>query len=401
MTSLINRVPTGRVVSLHAELRYLDWRFGSGYFNLTQMKLDPTLQKTQLDFFDLAVVSADYGQYNGMYDPYLNNPLDIAGFHLTQSTVRDSQKSKSVSECANAMIALGWVRRVGNKLCLTQIGSSVAKMDFDSTDFLLKLRSSVLDYGPMIGLLYSASRCSVGSVFRKSDVVIGYPDTKEVTTTPDGRRIPLSVGSQPDSITRTRSALLAWAMTAGLIWPADLLVPCSDIHKKAKELLKAKDGLGKWRKYRILFGNELFNGTHVVERPLSYDAMTKSTKSLRERGQSTIRATTIGFEEVVRNRRFAIVYSLALAAERKKRVGFKKLLLNMERKSIYFFATDIDRALVLERDMNIAVTSGLVYEYKDDEMIPLVISNSDELLGTAPVHTRELIKEIAESAIRD
>ena len=112
MSSLINRVPTGRIISLHAELQYLYWRFKDSSFTLQQMKLDPSLEKTQLDFFSLSVSDANYGRYNGKYDPYLDNPLDRAGFHLTQSTERDSQKSKAVSECFSALEGLGWVNRI-------------------------------------------------------------------------------------------------------------------------------------------------------------------------------------------------------------------------------------------------------------------------------------------------
>ena len=107
MSALINRVPTGRIISLHAELRYLYWRFKDKPFTLQEMKLDPTLRKTQLDFFPLAIKHSIYGRYNGKYDPYLDNALDKAGFHLTQSTERDSQKSKSVSECFSALEGLG------------------------------------------------------------------------------------------------------------------------------------------------------------------------------------------------------------------------------------------------------------------------------------------------------
>ena len=137
MSSLVNRVPTGRIISLHAELRYLYWRFKEQEFTLQEMKLDPLLEKTQLDFFPLAVTHSEYGRYNGKYDPYLDNPLDQSGFHLTQSTIRDSQKSKSVSECFSALEGLGWIKRSANgKGVITKSGIVIANLDYFSSSFL-------------------------------------------------------------------------------------------------------------------------------------------------------------------------------------------------------------------------------------------------------------------------
>ena len=155
MSTLVNRVPTGRIISLHAELCYLSWRFNDSPFTLQQMKLDPSLEKTQLDFFPLAIQNDKYGRYNGKYDPYLDNPLDKAGFHLTQSTERDSQKSKSVSECFSALEGLGWIDRVdSNKGVITKLGKDIVKLNYSDPKFLKLIQKSVLGYGPFVGLLY-------------------------------------------------------------------------------------------------------------------------------------------------------------------------------------------------------------------------------------------------------
>src|SRR3989344_9440104 len=132
MSALINRVPTGRIVSLHAELQYLYWKFKFNPFTLQQMKLDPSLKKTQLDFFILAVKNSKYGRYNGKFDPYVDNPLDRSGFHLTQSVERDSQKSKSASECFTALEGLGWIERInGNCGRITKLGEEVSLLKYD------------------------------------------------------------------------------------------------------------------------------------------------------------------------------------------------------------------------------------------------------------------------------
>lgn len=399
MIALVNRVPTGRAVSLHAELKYLKWKFGENTFTLNGMKLDPSLEKTQLDFFEFSVEDADYGQYNGKYDPYLQNPLDTTGFHLTASTVRDSQKSKLVSECANAMLALGWLVKEGSGFKLSAEGLIVAALSFNDEEFLAKFRSSILNYGPILGVLYSAKKALINGQFKKSDVVIGYPDTRETVTTPDGRRVALSAGSQSDSITRTRSTLFAWAMTAGLIWPADLQIPDSNVHVHAKELLRGK--IGNWRNYTLHISEELFNGNHTIKRPLSYGAMTKSTKALRERGQANIRETTLRVEEIIKSRRFAIVYSLAVASQNETTFTFDRLLQLLERDHNHYFVNGTDHTDVLNRDLDIAITSGLVYERTQDHIRPLVKTNTDDMLTTAPEAARGVFRAFASELISD
>jgi len=393
MSALINRVPTGRIISLLAELKYLNWRFKESSFTLQEMKLDPTLEKTQLDFFPLAVESKRYGRYNGKYDPYLENPLDKAGFHLTQSTERDSQKSKAVSECFTALEGLGWLEKESeNKGKISELGFKVASLKYEDTELLELLRISLLGYGPFIGLLSEAVKNQKDGVVKRDDIYIGYPETGE-TIEVDGNSVPISIGSQKDSVTRTKSSLIAWAMTAGFLWPENLDVPTKNIHVEAMELLKDKR---PWTKFVLNFEDAIIYPKEklFVSHPLSYKWMTKSTKALRERGQADIRNATLGIEEKVKNRRFAISYLLSLASEDKKALDYLKIIVTLEKHPDLFVINSSLFAGAMEQEINIAITAGIPFERKRGMIYPKTLCNLKVLKYGAPEKVVKLIEEI-------
>ncbi len=398
MSALINRVPTGRIASLHAELQYLRWRFGHKPFSLVEMKLDPTLKKTQLDFYVLAVHHPKWGSYNGRYDPFLRNRLDKAGFHLTQSTVRDTQKSKSASECFNALEALGWVERTPDRLGkITVLGIRVAKLSYKDPKFLPLLRSSLLAYGPFVGFLSEAIRTQKKGVFKRSGIFIGYPQTGEVITI-GGERIPLSVGSRADSVTRTRSTLAAWAMTAGYLWPKGVPQP-----KNKKlwhvEVLPVLQGKWPWSSFELLVPADFLKKAPLVSRPLDYTAMTKSTKALRERGQSGIRSATMGVESLVKNRRFAIVYVLASASVLGKSVNISTLIAQLGKYPKLFVVEKKDFRHVLLQELPIAHTAGVPYFQQGDRLTPLAVCSPDAVSKGAPTEVVTAIKGMLSSVL--
>lgn len=400
MSALINRVPTGRIISLVAELKYLDWRFGKAEFTLNEMKLDNSLEKTQLDFFPLAVKHKTYGRYNGKFDPYLDNPLDKAGFHLTQSVERDSQKSKAVSECFSALEGLGWINRTNdNKGKLSEIGIRIASLKYDGADFYQILKSSLLGYGPLIGLLWDSSSSATRGVVKRSDILIGYPNTGE-TLTVNGNDVPLSTGSQDDSITRTRSALIAWAMTVGFLWPSDLKVPQEDYPKEALKLLKDKKWT--WNNFTVNLDSKLFSEKKIyVERPISYKWLTKSTKALRERGQGDIRGATMDVEDIIKNRRFALVYTLALASADDSCVNFNNLLTLLKQYPDHFVIDEDEFENVMNIEMEICTTVGIPYIDKNGCMEPLTLCNLEVLSFGASQSLIDILDDIYKQLVEN
>lgn len=385
MTAIINRTPTGRLISLHTEIKYLKARYGDRSFELKGLKYDANANYNPLMFFPLKESLPTIGDF----DPYLNNPLSQAKFHLTQSIQYDAQKSKSASECLNALEALGWVVRDGNTSKLTSLGLKIAAVEYSDKSFIEITRNCVLGYGVFVGLLY---KCHINqnknSEVTRSKIEIGYQNTHETVN-----RIPLSTGSQKDTIVRTRSTLFAWAITTGFAYPSQMGVP-SDLTKWHVEALKEirKKHWG-WNKLKVFIPDSLFTSKHFVSRPLSYKWMTKSTKALRERGQSTIRESSMGLEEKVKNRRIAIVYSLALASNENCGVNFQRLLTELLKYEDLFVVNPTDFIRVMSIEIDIAIVSGIPYKTKNNILEPLTRLDLDVLLEEAPKKVISAVQE--------
>lgn len=184
-------------------------------------------------------------------------------------------------------------------------------------------------YGPFWALLFLCNKNKdQNNIIRREDIRIGYPETQEILVK-NGRTVILSTGSQDDTITRTRSLLFAWGVTAGFLLPTDLQKPkeISAWHVELLPFLKSE----KWtvHNYRVYMENNLLDGKPYVDRPLGYNAMTKSTKALRERNQEDQRGATLEFEGIIKNRRLAISYLLAIASEQGSGICFDKLVKEM------------------------------------------------------------------------
>ncbi|PQJ32401.1 hypothetical protein BST92_10900 [Nonlabens arenilitoris] len=81
------------------------------------------------------------------------------------------------------------------------------------------------------------------------------------------------------------------------------------------------------RKYKITnFPDYLFNGNHIVTKPLDYNNLTKNTGALRENNQAKIRELTLKVEPKIKNRRYAIIYALNKAYLEKTTLDFDTLI---------------------------------------------------------------------------
>lgn len=394
MAAIVNRTPTGRLISLHTELKYLKARYGNGPFELKGLKFDSTAKHNPLMYFPLAKTHPSIG----IYDPYLDNPLSPAKFHLTQSIQYDSQKSKSASECLNALEALGWVNRTGNVSKLSRVGMELADVSYESEHFIEIARKSVLGYGVFIGFLY---KCLVNQseqeIVNKGKIEIGYRNTHEMINK-DGGQIPLSTGSQKDTIVRTRSTLFAWAVTTGFAFPTELSVPdkLSGWHVEALEEIKKKHW--GWNKMRVFIPEDLFKSKHLVDRPLSYRWMTKSTKALRERGQESIRNSSLNEESKVKNRRFALVLALAIAADDNRKIDFSKLIHGLSKRPELFVVQNNDFERVMHIETDIAIVAGIPFSKEGEIFTPLTRLNKQSLTDGAPEEVIEAVRNIYEES---
>lgn len=391
MTAIINRTPTGRIISLHAEIKYLKARYGLKSFPLKGLKYDSSEKINPLMFFPLVKKHPSIG----VYDPYLDNPLDPSKFHLTRSIQYDTLKSKSASECLNALEALGWVDREGRLSKLTKEGLRISEIPYESEEFFNPARDAVLGYGVFIGFLFKCFKTlnDQSNTINKDEIEIGYKDTHEFIEI-NGRKISLSTGSQKDTIVRTRSTLFAWAITTGFALPASHPVPKKLTLWHMDTLNEISNKHWGWNKMQMFIPEKLFDGSHYVDRPLSYKWMTKSTRALRERGQEEVRKTSLGQEDKVKNRRFAIVYVLALAAKNAKKIDFKKLIIELASYPSLFVINANDFELVMQIEKDIAIISGIPFSELEEILTPLTKINIRILTEGAPENIIKRVEEI-------
>lgn len=390
MAAIVNRTPTGRLISLHAELKYLKARYGSDWFELKGLKFDLTSKYNPLMFFPLAKKHPSIG----VYDPYLDNPLSPAKFHLTQSIQYDTQKSKSASECLNALEALDWVSRKNNLSKLSNIGLTLADIPYESEQFIKIARKSVLGYGVFVGFLFKClHNINKQNIVNKGKIEIGYKNTHE-TIELDGKHIPISTGSQKDTIVRTRSTLFAWAISTGFSIPVSLPVP----NKLSTWHVDTLDEISKkhwgWNKLKMFVPDDLFKTSHLVEQPLSYRWMTKSTKALRERGQESIRNISLKEETKVKNRRFAIVLSLALAADNQNKMSYPKFISELKKYPELFVVEHNDFERVMQIEMDIAIVAGIPFVRDGEFLMPLTRLKKEILIEDAPKDVIEKVIQI-------
>ena len=390
MTAIINRTPTGRLISLHSELRYLKTRYGTSKFELKGLKYDEEAKVNPLMFFPLAVNNPSIG----IYDPYLNNPLSPAKFHLTQSIQYDTQKSKSASECLNALEALGWIERFNNLSNLTEKGLAIAAYPYEDKNLFKLMRESVLGYGVFVGFLYKCYlNLDINGFIIKNSVEIGYKDTHEFIHF-DGRNIPISTGSQKDTIVRTRSTLFAWAISTGFALPANHNIPTNRSKWHVDTLKEITSKHWGWSKMKMFIDDSLFDGSHFVERPLSYRWMTKSTKALREHGQQNIRNISLQEENKVKNRRYAIVYCLALCSRENIGLNYDKFIDQLLKYPDLFVVSNNEFKPVMQIEKDIAVVSGIPFVEKGNILKPLTKISIENLTKDAPLEVIKIIDTI-------
>jgi hypothetical protein len=264
-----------------------------------------------------------------------------------------------------------------------------AQTPFESMEMLEQLRRAVLNYGVCIGVLAQIKNFQKTRFFT-DEITIGYPITNEVIVE-NGQNINVSSGSQPDSNTRTKSCILAWLVTCGFIIPEQLKTSITNPKLTHIQVLDyVLDKNRSLRNYELFeFPNEIFKDKFIVSNPLDYHNFTKNTGALRENGQQISREITMKFENVIKNRRLAIVYTLNKAYNISRSVNFDKLITFLER-SPAFIINNQDFRRVMQIELNFANTCGIPFEiYNNLRLKPLVGVNEKVLLKNAPI---EIIK---------
>lgn len=353
MAFLINRTAAARIECLHALAQLIVAKFGfyGRPFNLKDVKFDREGENihsycTLLKDDDIA----------GHYCRFKENPLDDAGCSITNGVLSDSTKSKEVSNTINAMHALGFVERVGRKVRITSSGYKFSVTKYDTEEMHQIIKRAVQNYGPVVGVLSWLERnYKIGDKFNTSDIRVGYPEPEEYVEH-NGERVLLSAGSTQDTNTRTKSCIVAWLTTAGFIRPAN--IKPSDSHYPQ---IAYRDYINKEHRMEQIYEILEFPSVEMTEHPLNYDNLTKMNFCLRENGMMSVREATRYYEEIIKNRRFAILYLLNMAYENETTIAVDEIIEIMRTYPNLFVVSDFDLEETIYTEIEIAFMAGIPY----------------------------------------
>lgn len=375
---LINRTPPARAICLQSLTRNLIRTHGNTDFSLKDLYYSD--EHSVLDFCELA----KRNPRNPNTCPYIENPLDGAGCYLTKSHDSDSTKEKEISNTANSLDALGFVERDDRKLRIRQEGIDFASAEFDSADFFRIFRNAVLGYGCAVGVFWKYSK--QGEIYNSRDALIGYPRTEEYATLGNGR-VRLSTGSQEDSLTRTRSCILAWLTTVGSILPKGIVMDPGE-YPQVKTASYINNKNRNLTKYELIEYPSLLNEHYVIPRPLDYNNLIKSIRSLRERGSKETREGSIKFESIVKDRRLAILIFLNHAFNKGRAISITSLVdFLMEQRQYFFANTKIlssEALSITKSELLIAPSTGLLISQNSNKVIPYTGINESIMKLKAP-----------------
>lgn len=383
MAYLINRNPPGRLECLHNLIKFISNKYNIGeQFNMKDIKYDPA-EDNILNHCNLLKSN---NLLNIKYCPYKDNPLNTSGCSLTNGVNDDTTKSKEISNTVNALDALGFLYRKKRNIELTTEGLLFSKTDFNSIEMLNIIRKAVSGYGMFIGFL-AQIKLVERTNFDTNEIILGYPKSDEKIYY-EGNSIIISGGSESDSNTRTKSCLLAWGVSCGFFIPENLdniNYDSNTLYQKVTRdyTLAKKRNL---RKYKVInFPTNLFEGNHIVTKPLDYNNLTKNTGALRENNQAKIRELTLKVEPKIKNRRYAIIYALNMAFLAKTSLDFDSLINFLNDYPELFIVNQDSFEDIMYSELNIAFMVGTPFEViENNKLKPLVGVDMDEVNIGAP-----------------
>lgn len=360
MAYLINRNPSGRLLCLHGLLQYVAHHWGDGPYEIKNFKFDATKSPNIHAFSPCR--STEYGFESCIY---LDNPSSLAGCGLVNSVVEDTQKSKSASDIFNALDGLGFITRSGSTAQITALGRKFIQADRATHEWEITAREGAQNYGPFAGLIYLTSQFPIQNKWTRNDISLGFAETGEQVLY-DGGKVTLSTGSQNDTITRSRSSLISWGVATGYFSPKNQTQEEAVIPAQVRNfdyLMSAKWADG-FRNSPLVYEHN----DGIVQRPLSYNQLVKSLKSLRENGQEAQRNASIQWEEVIKNRRLAIAYALHQSATLKKPLDFAEFVTLLARQGDFV----VDKASfseVMSSELSNAFVIGTPYSLQDGNFL--------------------------------
>ena len=395
MAILLNRKYGSRLECLYYILKSCYAKYGvTNNFCLNDLKFDCEDEYNVHNYCQLTI-----DLLGNQCCPFLVNPLDSSKCYATQSIESDSTKSKAVSDIGGSLEALGFIRRVQTRTYrITDLGESWVKTDFFSSQWEEIARQGVLSYGVVVGFLSLLRTKPI--IFSSSDIYLGYPKTEETVCYVDEHSVAhitnISTGSEPDSVTRTKSRVIGWCISVGLIEPADYSGKADTenlAHLKYRDFLNQRELTVRYYKKTDLF-KEIFSSKIFVSNPLAYSRLHKSVKSMRENGGEILRMATMECNDKILNRRFVFAYVLNYFSQDDKEIDFNLLVSTMTKYGQFFFTPNNDIYQIMSSESQIADMAGIPFEEKDGYLVPLTIINESVLCEDAPREIVTLAKTI-------
>lgn len=396
MAFLVNRVPASRFECLHSIVKMLYSNYGvTKSFAISDVKYDPDIDNVKNYCSRLLFFGDEFS-----YCPYLDNPLDPKGCNLTNGKAQDadSTKSKEVSNTVNALHALGFIKRTGRVLRVTSFGKKFAEAVYGTQEMHDIIHSSVLNYGPVVGVLAQILQlCQNNKTFSSRDIYVGYPNTEEYISY-SGRMIKISSGSQADSNTRTKSCIISWLTTAGYIRPLNWKELKSNEYPHYAYREQLNSGHRGEIQYVLVEALNFDSLRHITRCPLDYVNMTKLTAALRENDIADVRKVTMANEYKIQNRRFAICYYLNHAFEYNSLLSIQKLKELFLKYPNEFIVSTSNLDEVIASELDIANMTGIpfVFENKGTNLFirPLTGLNVEEMSSATKTDIKIKIEQI-------
>lgn len=398
MALLLNRKQGSRMECLYYILQSCYARFGSNSFRLKDIKYDEDDPDNVHTYCKLLTESMGI-----RYCPFLLNPLSNTKCYATNSISDDSTKSKYASEAAGSFEALGFFKRLDSRsFQITQEGIAFASADFFSFRWNELARKAVLSYGPLIGFLHKIKE--LPKTFSHTDIYLSYPKTEEqvgfLGESGTTSFLTLSADSKKDSDIRTKTRLINWCVTAGLLEPAKQsgqrpqpgLPPQLTYREFINQEKMTSRSFLKTRLYEDFLKTKPF-----VPNPLSYSHLHKAVRALRERGQKDLRQVTLKYKPMILDRRFVFVYLLNEYSRYNEALPFDKLISVMDTYGEVFFTPGNSSQSIMETEAEIADIAGIPFEIgENNALTPLSLINTEVLTEDAPKKSIALANEILE-----
>ena len=396
MALLLNRKYGSRLECLYYILKSSYKKYGTKKpFGLSDLKFD---EEDEFNVHHYCKLTKDVLGMSCC--PFLNNPLDSSKCYATQSLESDSTKSKAVSDIGGSLEALGFIRRIGRRSYLiTEMGEKWVKVSFTDIEWLNIAKEAVLSYGVVVGFL--ALIKGQPDIVNTSSIYVGYPQTEEIVAYIDeaGEKhfVSISTGSEKDSVTRTKSRIIAWCISVGLIEPVG--VECDETaalpHLRYRKFLNQKELIVRKFKKTEAY-DKVFENKFEVSNPLAYSRLHKSVEAMRENGGEILRLATMKCKNKILNRRFVFTYVLNEFSKANKKLRFESLVEEMQKKSDYIFTEGNEPMSIMSTECQIADLTGLPFVDHNGMLETLTTINKSVLCEDAP---REIIG-IAEEIIK-